>query len=77
MSYDDKATGTDRVPPTSGATSYTGRLSVHKYIKIVTWQRATHEGSKPVAFATKRISQLEGIEWRVGRSSTACQIFTA
>ena len=32
ISYDDKAAGTDRVLPTSGATSYTGGLSVHKYI---------------------------------------------
>ena len=33
--------------PTSGAASYTGGLSVHKYMKIVTWQRATREGSNP------------------------------
>ncbi|MCW1950026.1 MAG: histidinol dehydrogenase, partial [Octadecabacter sp.] len=37
VSYGDKATGTNHVLPTSGAASYTGGLSVHKYMKIVTW----------------------------------------
>ncbi|MFT4707258.1 MAG: sulfopropanediol 3-dehydrogenase [Ascidiaceihabitans sp.] len=62
VSYGDKATGTNHVLPTSGAASYTGGLSVHKYMKIVTWQRATREGSKQVAQATARISRLEGME---------------
>ncbi len=62
VSYGDKAAGTNHVLPTSGAANYTGGLSVHKYMKIVTWQRATREGSKPVAIATARISRLEGME---------------
>ncbi|WP_135506448.1 histidinol dehydrogenase [Roseovarius aestuariivivens] len=62
VSYGDKAAGTNHVLPTSGAASYTGGLSVHKYMKIVTWQRATREGSKPVAQATARIARLEGME---------------
>ncbi|WP_413720143.1 histidinol dehydrogenase [Silicimonas sp. MF1-12-2] len=62
VSYGDKASGTNHVLPTSGAASYTGGLSVHKYMKIVTWQRATREGAKPVAEATARISRLEGME---------------
>lgn len=62
VSYGDKATGTNHVLPTSGAASYTGGLSVHKYMKIVTWQRSTREGSKAVAEATARISRLEGME---------------
>ena len=62
VSYGDKATGTNHVLPTSGAASYTGGLSVHKYMKIVTWQRTTREGSKAVAEATARISRLEGME---------------
>lgn len=62
VSYGDKASGTNHVLPTSGAASYTGGLSVHKYMKIVTWQRATREGSKAVAEATARISRLEGME---------------
>ncbi|MEQ9054891.1 MAG: histidinol dehydrogenase [Roseovarius confluentis] len=62
VSYGDKASGTNHVLPTSGAASYTGGLSVHKYMKIVTSQRATREGAKPVAEATARISRLEGME---------------
>ena len=62
VSYGDKATGTNHVLPTSGAASYTGGLSVHKYMKIVTWQRATRDASKDVAIATARISRLEGME---------------
>lgn len=62
VSYGDKAAGTNHVLPTSGAAKYTGGLSVHKYMKIVTWQRATREGARPVAEATARISRLEGME---------------
>jgi sulfopropanediol 3-dehydrogenase len=62
VSYGDKASGTNHVLPTSGAAGYTGGLSVHKYMKIVTWQQATREGSKRVAEATARISRLEGME---------------
>ncbi|MCK0167696.1 histidinol dehydrogenase [Jannaschia sp. S6380] len=62
VSYGDKATGTNHVLPTSGAARYTGGLSVHKYMKIVTWQRATRDGARPVAEATARISRLEGME---------------
>ncbi|MEM9966855.1 MAG: histidinol dehydrogenase [Pseudomonadota bacterium] len=62
VSYGDKAAGTNHVLPTSGAARYTGGLSVHKYMKIVTWQRATRDGSKSVAQATARISRLEGME---------------
>ena len=48
VAFGDKASGTNHVLPTSGAASYTGGLSVHKYMKIVTWQRATREGSNPL-----------------------------
>ena len=62
VSYGDKAAGTNHVLPTSRAANYTGGLSVHKYMKIVTYQRATREGSKSIAEATARISRLEGME---------------
>jgi len=68
VAYGDKASGTNHVLPTSGAASYTGGLSVHKYMKIVTWQRATRDGAKGVAEATARISRLEGME---GHARTA------
>lgn len=68
VAFGDKASGPNHVLPTSGAASYTGGLSVHKYMKIVTWQRSTVEGMKPVAEATARISRLEGME---GHARTA------
>jgi len=68
VAFGDKAAGTNHVLPTSGAATYTGGLSVHKYMKIVTWQRATRDGARPVAEATARISRLEGME---GHARTA------
>ena len=60
--YGDKAAGPNHVLPTSGAAKYTGGLSVHKYMKTVTWQRSTKAGSKDIALTTARISRLEGME---------------
>lgn len=62
VAFGDKASGTNHVLPTSQSAKYTGGLSVHKYMKIVTWQRATRDGAKPIAEATARISRLEGME---------------
>lgn len=62
VAFGDKASGTNHVLPTSQSAKYTGGLSVHKYMKIVTWQRSTREGARPVAEATARISRLEGME---------------
>ena len=68
VAFGDKASGPNHVLPTSGAATYTGGLSVHKYMKIVTWQRATRDGMKSVGLATARISRLEGME---GHARTA------
>jgi sulfopropanediol 3-dehydrogenase len=62
VAFGDKAAGPNHVLPTSGAARYTGGLSVHKFMKTVTWQRSTREGARPVAEATARISRLEGME---------------
>ncbi len=62
VSFGDKASGPNHVLPTSGAARYTGGLSVHKFMKTVTWQRSTREASKNVALATARISRMEGME---------------
>ncbi|MAA69740.1 MAG: histidinol dehydrogenase [Deltaproteobacteria bacterium] len=62
VAFGDKASGPNHVLPTSGAATYTGGLSVHKYMKIVTWQKSTRDGMKDIAEATARISRLEGME---------------
>ena len=68
VAFGDKASGPNHVLPTSGAARYTGGLCVHKYMKIVTWQRSTREAAKSIAPATARISRLEGME---GHARTA------
>ena len=62
VAFGDKTSGPNHVLPTSGAARYTGGLSVHKFMKTVTWQRATRAGTRPLAEATARISRLEGME---------------
>ncbi|WP_395005576.1 histidinol dehydrogenase [Cypionkella sp.] len=62
VAFGDKTSGPNHVLPTSGAARYTGGLSVHKFMKTVTWQRATRAAARPLAEATARISRLEGME---------------
>jgi sulfopropanediol 3-dehydrogenase len=68
VAFGDKAAGPNHVLPTSGAARYTGGLSVGKFMKTVTWQRATRDAARPVAEATARISRIEGME---GHARTA------
>lgn len=62
VAYGDKASGPNHILPTKGAARYSGGLSVHKFIKTVTWQRMTREGNRRMAQVTARISRLEGME---------------
>lgn len=62
VAFGDKTSGPNHVLPTSGAARYTGGLSVHKFMKTVTWQRATRDAARPLAEATARISRMEGME---------------
>ncbi len=62
VAFGDKCSGTNHILPTKGAAHYTGGLSVHKFLKIVTTQRMTAEACRDVAAATARISRLEGME---------------
>jgi sulfopropanediol 3-dehydrogenase len=62
VAFGDKCSGPNHVLPTSGAGRYTGGLSVHKFMKTVTWQRASRAASQSLAIATARISRMEGME---------------
>ena len=62
VAYGDKASGPNHILPTKGAARYSGGLSVHKFIKTVTWQRMTRAANRDVAQVTARISRLEGME---------------
>ena len=62
VAYGDKASGPNHILPTKGAARYSGGLSVHKFIKTVTWQRMSREANRDIAQVTARISRLEGME---------------
>ena len=62
VAFGDKASGPNHILPTRGAARYTGGLSVHKFLKVLTWQRMTREASRELAPVTARISRLEGME---------------
>jgi len=62
VAFGDKCSGTNHILPTKGAGHYTGGLSVHKFIKVVTTQRMSKDANREVAAATARISRLEGME---------------
>lgn len=61
VAFGDKAAGPNHVLPTSGAARYTGGLSVHKFLKTVTWQQAAPEALPDLAHATSVISHAEGM----------------
>ena len=54
--------GPNHILPTKGAARYTGRLSVGKFIKTVTWQRMTRDANREVGAVSARISRSEGME---------------
>ena len=62
VAFGDKASGPNHILPTKGAAKYSGGLSVHKFIKTVTWQRMSRDANRQIAQVTARISRLEGME---------------
>jgi len=62
VAFGDKATGPNHILPTKGAGRYSAGLSVHKFLKPLSWQSMTREGAREVALATARISRAEGME---------------
>ncbi|HSO05821.1 MAG TPA: histidinol dehydrogenase [Pelomicrobium sp.] len=62
VAFGDKASGPNHILPTKGAARYSGGLSVHKFMKTLTWQRMTRDAAKQIGQVTARISRLEGME---------------
>lgn len=62
VTFGDKTSGPNHILPTKGAARYTGGLSVHKFMKTVTWQRMTRDANRQIAPFAARISRLEGME---------------
>jgi len=61
VAYSDKTIGTNHILPTGHAARYTGGLWVGKFLKTVTYQWLSREGSNRVAPVTARICRLEGM----------------
>ncbi len=62
VAFGDKTSGPNHILPTKRAAKYSGGLSVHKFMKVLTWQRMTREGARDIAAVTARISRVEGME---------------
>lgn len=68
VAFGDKAAGPNHVLPTGHAARHTGGLSVHKFLKLVTWQSVDDQALGALAEATSVISRAEGM---VGHALTA------
>jgi sulfopropanediol 3-dehydrogenase len=62
VAFGDKCSGPNHILPTKYAARYSAGLSVHKFLKPLTWQRADRETCKVLSLHTARISRLEGME---------------
>ncbi|MFM9974410.1 MAG: histidinol dehydrogenase [Beijerinckiaceae bacterium] len=62
VAFGDKVSGPNHILPTKFAARYSAGLSVHKFLKPLTWQRMDREACKLIAPISARISRLEGME---------------
>lgn len=62
VAYSDKGiSGTNHVLPTGGTARYNAGLSVARYLKALTYQRATRDATPHLAPAVERVSAFEGL----------------
>jgi sulfopropanediol 3-dehydrogenase len=62
VAFGDKVSGPNHILPTKLAARYSAGLSVHKFLKPLTWQRMDREACKLIAPIAARISRHEGME---------------
>ena len=62
VTFGDKASGPNHILPTKAAGRYSGGLSAHKFLKVLTWQRMDRESTRQIAQTSSRIARLEGME---------------
>eukprot|EP00929_Paragymnodinium_shiwhaense_P007182 TRINITY_DN111118_c0_g1_i1.p1 TRINITY_DN111118_c0_g1~~TRINITY_DN111118_c0_g1_i1.p1 ORF type:complete len:478 (-),score=119.34 TRINITY_DN111118_c0_g1_i1:299-1732(-) len=63
VTYGDKASGPNHTLPTRRAAMQSGGLSVHKFLKILTWQdQKTDSRHEELGIASAIISRMEGME---------------
>jgi sulfopropanediol 3-dehydrogenase len=59
VAYGDKSIGTNHILPTSRAARYTGGVWVGKFLKTVTFQKASRTASVEIAHVTSRQCRVE------------------
>ncbi|KRE24422.1 histidinol dehydrogenase [Bosea sp. Root483D1] len=62
VAFGDKVSGPNHILPTKFAARYSAGLSVHKFLKPLTWQRMDRDACQRIAPVSARISRLEGME---------------
>lgn len=62
VAFGDKVSGPNHILPTKFAARYSAGLSVHKFLKPLTWQRMSRDACQALAPVSARISRLEGME---------------
>jgi len=60
--FGDYCSGTNHTLPTNGAARYTGGLSVKDFVKFVTFQKISEEGSKKLSEISSILAEVEGLE---------------
>jgi sulfopropanediol 3-dehydrogenase len=68
VAYGDKCIGTNHILPTSRSARYTGGVWVGKFLKTVTYQHMTEEGSREIGAVTARQCRAEHM---IGHAITA------
>ena len=62
VAFGDKVSGPNHILPTKFAARYSAGLSVHKFLKPLTWQQMDRAACQVFAPLSARISRLEGME---------------
>lgn len=62
VAFGDKCSGPNHVLPTKRAAKYSGGLSVHKFMKTLTWQELSKDAVRRIGEVSARISRIEGME---------------
>lgn len=62
VAHGDKCSGTNHILPTRKAANHSGGLSVHKFLKISTYQEIDTAANKRFSAVASRLSRVEGME---------------
>jgi sulfopropanediol 3-dehydrogenase len=73
VAFGDKTIGTNHVLPTRGSARYRGGLWVGDFLRCVTYQQCTREGSQVIAEVCARQCRVEHFEGH----ARACDIRTS